>query len=263
MCAYKEITAEVPKELREHTAGRLFRAESIGLSGDAVWISEDTVLKAENNIPRGVETVNIMRWLSGRLPVPEVIAHTVSGGKSWLLMSRVKGRMSCDEYYLERPGKLAELLAQGLMMLWETDISDCPRVRDLDTELAEARQRVESGLVTQLSEDCTFGSPAALLDWLEQNRPACEPVLSHGDFCLPNVFAEGWRISGFIDLGDCGIADRYRDLSLCLRSYLQNLDGTFGGRVYPGADPDRILASLGITPDRDKLQYYLLLDELF
>ena len=263
MRAAKDITALVPEELREHICGRLFRSESIGMSGDDVWVSEDTVLKAGTNIPLSAETAEIMRWAAGKVPVPEVIAYTVSGGKSWLLMSRIKGRMSCDGYYLERPDELAAILAEGLRMFWEADISDCPRSCGLDIELREARRRVESGLTASLDSSIGFDSPAALLDWLENNRPSYEPVLSHGDFCLPNVFAEGGRISGFIDLGDCGIADRYRDLALCMRSFRQNLDGTFGGKVYPDSDPERILSALGFSPDREKLRYYLLLNELF
>lgn len=256
-------TAHFPDELSVYLSGREFTAESIGMSGDGVWISEDMVLKAEANIPLSCETVKVMRWMAGRLPVPEVIAHTVSSGKSWLLMSRIKGKMSCDAEYLEQPRCLAEILAGGLWMLWDADVSGCPRDRSLDVELKDARRRVESGLVTELAPGCGFGSPEELLRWLENSRPDYDPVISHGDYCLPNVFIDGGRVSGLVDLGDSGTADRYRDLALCYRSFRQNLDGTFGGRVYPVSDPELLIEALGITPDREKLRYYLLLGELF
>ncbi len=70
-------------------------------------------------------------------------------------------------------------------------------------------------------------------------------------------------ISGLIDLGDWGTADRWRDISLCYKSLINNFNGVFGGRAYPGLDPDRLFYHLGIEPDREKLRYYLLLDELF
>ena len=37
-------------------------------------------------------------------------------------------------------------------------------------------------------------------------------TLIHGDYCLPNVMLDGWRLSGFIDLGNGGVGDRHIDL---------------------------------------------------
>ena len=177
--------------------------------------------------------------------------------------------MSCDEYYLEHPQELLQILAEALEMLWSVDISDCPNVRDLDEELKEAAYRVENNLVDiERAEPDTFGesgfkSPAHLLGWLCENRPENEPVLSHGDFCLPNVFIKDGKISGFIDLGDTGIGDKWRDIALVYRSLKHNFDGTFGGKVYEDFDPDMLFDKLKIEPNWEKLRYYILLDELF
>ena len=156
-----------------------------------------------------------------------------------------------------------------LKMLWSVDISGCPRIRDLDTELEEAKSRVENGLVdVGDAEPATFGEggfkdPEALLEWLYANRPDYEPVLSHGDFCLPNIILNDGEVSGFIDLDDAGVGDKWRDIALCHRSLKHNFDGTYGGRIYPDFDPDMLFDALGIDPDRDKLRYFMLLDELF
>ena len=105
--------------------------------------------------------------------------------------------------------------------------------------------------------------PEELLGWLEDHRPSFEPVLSHGDFCLPNIFLHDGGISGFIDLGDAGIGDKWRDVALCCRSLKHNFDGSYGGKVYPDFDPNLLFDALGIEPDREKMRYYTLLDELF
>ena len=268
----KDITAEslrLPAEISRYTAGKEFTADGIGMSGCTVLVYEDMVLKITEDTENGRRTAEMMRWMDGRLPVPRVIEHCICGGKSWLLMSKVGGRMCCDTRFLEHPKELLDLLAEGLRMLWSTDISDCPRVMDLDVELAAVRRRVEQGLADTehsrfgSSEGGSFRDPAELLEWLENNRPSYEPVMSHGDYCLPNVFADNGRISGFIDLEDCGIADRYRDISLCWLSLKWNFDGTFGGKVYPDFDPDMLFDAIGIDIDREKLRYYLLLSELF
>ena len=39
-----------------------------------------------------------------------------------------------------------------------------------------------------------------------------ENVLLHGDFCLPNIIFDEWKLSGYIDLGGGGIGDRHIDL---------------------------------------------------
>ena len=74
---------------------------------------------------------------------------------------------------------------------------------------------------------------------------------------------DGGRISGFIDLGDMGVGDKWRDIALCYRSLKWNAEGAYGGKVYPGIRAEMLFDALGIAPDEDKVQYYILLDELF
>ena len=69
-------------------------------------------------------------------------------------------------------------------------------------------------------------------------------------------------MSGYLDLGFCAVADRYQDIALCWRSLAHNSDGSYGA-AYPGIRPDALFDALGITPDREKVRYYILLDELF
>ena len=70
-----------------------------------------------------------------------------------------------------------------------------------------------------------------------------------------NVVIEGWALSGFIDLGRCGVADRYHDLAQAERSVRRNLGARWVGPFF---------AAYGIgTPNAVKLHYYQLLDELF
>ena len=184
-------------------------------------------------------------------------------------MGRLKGKMACDATYLERPQELTARLAEAIRMLWSIDVSDCPRLRDLDVELKEARFRVVNHLVDMNNvEPKTFGpggfkDPEQLLDWLEHNKPDYEPVLSHGDLCLPNIFIDRGRVSGLIDLGDTGIGDKWRDIALCYRSLRWNAEGAYGGRVYPDTRAQALFDALGIVPDPEKIRYYLLLDELF
>ena len=260
---------QVSSKLKRLIANKSFTVDDIGMSGNQVLIFEDMVLKIEDKSETVERQVQMMQWLEEKIPVPKVIAYEVEDEKSCLLMSKVSGIMSCDTYYLEHPQILLEALVTGLKMLWEVDATDCPVVRDVDVVLEEARKQVENDWVDlENVEPTTFGeggfeSPKQLLEWLENHRPSFEPVLSHGDFCLPNIFLEDGQVKGFIDLGRTGVGDKWNDIALCYRSLKHNFDGTYGGKVYEDFNPDMLFEKLGVEPDWEKIKWYLLLDELF
>lgn len=260
---------DLPEKIKDILGTSVCDSDTVGMSGASVLLYEDKVLKIDKVRDESENERNVMLWLKGKLPVPKVICHEIYNGRSFLLMSKITGVMSCDESYLTRPQELTEILAAGLKMLWETDISKCPYHCNLDKKLEMARYNVEHDLVdVDNVEPDTFGengfrSPAHLLDWLEYNRPEEDIVLSHGDYCLPNIFIEDGKISGFIDLGKTGCADRYQDIALCYRSLKDNYEGKYSSETYEGFDPDSLFDQLGIKPDWDKIKYYMLLDELF
>ena len=260
----------LPSEIQKLIVQKTYTLDDVGMSGSQVLCFDDMVLKIGKHTDAHDREVSMLAWLASKnLPVPAVIHAQVTDGTRYLLMSRVPGKMSCAEEYLDNADTLLGILAEGMHILWKTDISDCPCDSRLDRHLKAAERHVVNGQVDVNAVDpSTFGpggfaSPEHLLAWLYNNRPPETPVLSHGDYCLPNIFAENGRLSGFIDLGDSGIADRYQDISLCHRSLMRNMDGSYGGRVREGFDPDRLFDALGIRPDRELLRYYRLLDELF
>lgn len=259
----------LPKKIQEIIGDQSFAVNEMGMSDSQVICFEDAVLKIERKWEETENASAMLRWLSGKVPVPEVLAEEAREGMSYLLMSRMPGRVSCDETYMKNPGLLTKLLAKALKMLWAVDISGCPRDQTLDQKLRQAEYCVSHDLVDLDNvEPETFGpggfrDPADLLQWLRENRLEEDPVLSHGDFCLPNVFLRDGQVSGFIDLGRCGVADRYQDIALCYRSLCHNFSGVYDGKTYPGFDPMMLFEELNMEPDWTKIRYYILLDELF
>lgn len=260
---------DIPDKIKRELKNKVYEIDSVGMSGGNIYLFNDKVLKIQDNSDEANHEVQAMQWLEGRISVPKVIIHECSGKKSYLLMTRVEGKMACDEDYLSVPQKLTDLLAQALKELWRIDISNCPLDCSLNRKLEIARFRVKNNLVDMENVDPdTFGpngfeSPEVLLQWLVDNRPAEELVLSHGDFCLPNIYIENNGKINFIDLGRTGVADKWQDIALCYRSLKYNYDGKYGGKAYSGYDPDMLFEKLGIVPDWGKIQYYTLLDELF
>ena len=249
-----------PERIREYTEHREYRKDTIGRSGSEIFCFSDMVLKAEREKNESRSEHEMLRWLQGRLPVPEIICAEKNGDMRYLLMTKVRGKMLCDEQYLSNPRLLVHLLAEGLKMLWTVDINGCPFKRHLDYKLEQASLRVAGGLEFDEDPDTygreEFESPEELLLWLKEHRPEEETVFSHGDYCLPNLFAEDNTISGFIDLGRAGTADIWQDIALCVRSLEYNT-GKNEGCV------NLLFEELGMAPDWDKIRYYILLDELF
>lgn len=260
----------LPDQIRTAIEGRAYEKNNIGMSGSQVFLFEDMVLKIQNVSKETENEVRVCKWLRGKLPVPEIIEYTVAEDKAYCLMTRIHGKMLCEDVYMNDPELLLGLVTQALKLLWSVDIRECPCDNSLDIQLEMARYQVENNLVQiENAEPETFGkngfsSPAELFCWLEDHRQEEELVFSHGDFCLPNVLADGDKVTGFIDLGRMGIADRWRDIAICDRSLRHNFEGAYNGGIpYKGYSSDRLLKSLGIKEDKEKCDYYILLDELF
>ena len=259
--------------IRRLLADETYETGKIGMSGSQVLLFEDKVLKIQDDNDEAENEYRMMSYLSGRLPVPGIYSYEKENGKTYLLMGRCEGRMACHDVYMRDPALQCRLLANGLKKLWSVDISRCPCDQRLSHKLIQARYNVESNLVDLDNvEPSTFGEkgfrdPAALLQWLFDNIPQQEPVLSHGDYCLPNLFGDGDQVTGYIDLGKTGIADKWCDIALCYRSLSHNHSGKYNADYRRDKDsrPDDLLLfrELGIEPDWEKINYYILLDELF
>src|SRR5262249_39649935 len=122
----------------------------------------------------------------------------------------------------------AASLGSFLQRLHATDRASCPFERWLAVTVPLARVPVEHGLVDEddVDPERAGRSAEALLAELLEGRPHAEElelgdlVICHGDACLPNFLAdpESLEITGMIDVGRLGVADRHLDLALAVRS---------------------------------------------
>lgn len=260
---------DIPENIKREIQDEAYEIDDIGMSKSNIMLFADKVLKVQENSDEVKNEIGVMQWLEGKLSVPRIILHELKENKSYLLMTRVAGRMACNKCYLDDPEKLTTLLARALKELWSIDISDCPNDQTLDRKLEAAKICVENNLVDMDNvEPDTFGpdgfeNPEALLQWLITHRPPEELVFSHGDFCLPNIYMDDNGTISFIDLGRMGVADKWQDIALCYRSLRDNYKGRYGGTVYLEYDPELLFEKLGLAPDWEKIRYYILLDELF
>ena len=97
-------------------------------------------------------------------------------------------------------------------------------------------------------------TPAAALAELEATAPAEEDlVVCHGDYCAPNMLLQGDEVTGYVDLGELGVADRWWDVAVGAWSMGWN----FGHELEP-----LFYDSYGIAPDPARIRYFRLLYDL-
>ncbi|MDX9691437.1 MAG: aminoglycoside 3'-phosphotransferase [Acholeplasmataceae bacterium] len=252
----------IPIEIRKLTNHEKPKKDRMGMSGSRVYMYPSFALKI-HEIKDGtlLKEYRTLAWLEGKLPVPQVICYVEKKNYAYMLMNKLLGVMTCDKSQLDNPFEMISLLSKGLKMLWEVPFLDCPFDSTLKNKLKIAEKNViEDDVDVTQSEEGTYGEngfkdPRALFDWLYLNQPKEELVFSHSDYCLPNVFIKDNQVVGFIDFDRAGIACKWADIALCVRSIEHNFGKNDAYNHY-------LFKELNLEPDWDKIRYYILLDEL-
>ncbi|KQX55310.1 MULTISPECIES: APH(3') family aminoglycoside O-phosphotransferase [unclassified Paenibacillus] len=198
-------------------------------------------------------------WLQGKLPVPNIIDYITEDNREYLLTVELPGTHAADQSNSDRLPGIVRELALALRRIHDLPIDDCPFDKSLAVHINEAKQNIELGLVDveDFDHKRSGRSSDSLFHELLITRPPNEDlVFTHGDYCLPNILLyEDGRLSGYIDWGNAGIADRYQDLALAHRSLIHNFGMTWA---------ELFLHEYGLErPDREKIEFYQLLDEFF
>ena len=144
----------------------------------------------------------------------EVLCY-LSDDRDWLLTEKVSGEDCTYAQYLDDPKRLCDTIAAELRRLHETDFSDCPIQDRMADYFALAEENYRTGNYDKSSFPDSFGYRSAEEAWsvLSEGKMAlCDKVLLHGDYCLPNIMLDNWKLSKFIDLGNGGVGDRHIDL---------------------------------------------------
>ncbi|MEQ4205108.1 APH(3') family aminoglycoside O-phosphotransferase [Actinopolymorpha sp. B9G3] len=285
-----ELVQRVVRSLRTRFAGYEWTRVHHGFSGAATYELTGTTgpelyakvavvpqhLGSRSHL--GVEAERI-RWLSSTgIPGPELVAAGTETCLStspttspeavevgWLVMTSVPGREASAPWPVHQRVSVIDALADALRALHALPLEGCPFDRRLDVRLGQERAAVEAGVVDEASaamEPWRWAQDrGALLAELLRTRPADEDlVVCHGDYCVPNVLLdpETLEVTGLIDLGWLGVADRYHDLGIATGSIASvELNPQYG----PG-HAARFLERYGGDPDDPRIDYYRRLDEL-
>ena len=197
----------------------------------------------------------VLCYAVSRLPAPAPLELGQLGELAFLRMSALPGLDAAEPALLCRPFELVNALAAALRRLHALPIAECPFDRRTTALLDQAQVRLALGVMGPHGFDHPT-PPDQLLAHLRQTQPVPDLVVAHGDYCFPNIIFDPTTLalSGFVDLGRLGVADRWLDLGIAARSVEGNLGHAW---VIP------FFAAYGIQPDWTRAHYFQNLDEFF
>lgn len=257
----------MPVNISAELDGYKWARNSVGQSGGAVYRLHGKVGAPDLFLKYGKglladdisDEMVRLRWLGGHVPTPTVVHFVRTSREAWLLMTEVPEDAAYQimKAYPDRRIEIVDAIAAFLHRIHAIPIGDCPFTSNHEHRLLRARARMDAKLVDEddFDEDREGWTAEQIWDALQGMLPlAADPVVTHGDYSLDNLLIHDGEVAGCIDAGRVGIADRYQDLAIAW-----NCLGEFGAPLQ-----ERFLARYGVHElDRRKLEFHLMLDELF
>src|SRR5262249_27114957 len=199
-----------------------------------------------------------VQWASRCLPGPIVLDAGSGDEIEWLLTDALAGLDTTRHPLLAEPEAVVTILARGLADFHgRAPVAQCPFDFRVATAIGHAHDRVREGIATEndLHTEYAHLTIDAALAELEQRRPVSEDlVVCHGDYCFPNVLLDdAGRVTGYVDLGELGVADCWWDIAVGAWSTTWN--------VGPGYE-DLFYDAYGVERDDDRITFYRLLYDL-
>ncbi len=197
-----------------------------------------------------------LEWLSGKgITIPEILDFEREGDTTYLLITGVRG-LPPYKFKERDKSELLKITADALRKFHQITLEDSGPLNTLDKYLGKIGQHLNLGVIkeTDFKEANEGKTPKDVFNFLVAERQKFDSdVLTHGDFCLPNILLEGKNF-GIIDLGDCGPGDKYMDLSSMEVSIKRNFGAEWVEVFNKHYDPE-------LKIDRNKIKYYQLIDQ--
>lgn len=265
MMKVQSSEVKIPKDLEKLLSGYDWQEVNIGWSSSKIY-----KLKREKNSNLFLKInkcsgdlffnheYDLLKWLKGKISVPDVVYHSNNSEYEFLLLTEIPGKVSYEVFSKSDIENNLKVLAKGLQIFHALPIAGCPNEIDINKMIQHAKERLEQGLINNENFDVRwkYKTPNELFEDIKRLKPKeIDKVVTHGDYCLPNVLIKSNELSGFVDLGSAGINDRYYDLAAISWSISYN----FGQKWLPyffeqyGINYDEI--------DRERILFYQMLNE--
>lgn len=213
--------AQYPAELRPLLEGAPLYDSSCSPAARVIYIQRDGgyFLKSApaGSLKREAE---LTRFFHQKGLATEVLCYLSQSAdtpheRDWMLTRRVPGEDCTHGDYLADPERLCDLWGVLLRSLHEMPTDGCPVPDHTANYLRTAEEGYRIGRYDASLFPDNWGYASAedaIAVVRREGHLLRTDTLLHGDYCLPNVMLDGWKFSGFIDVGNGGVGDRHVDL---------------------------------------------------
>lgn len=208
--------------------------------------------------PGGIDLVgevDRLRWAAVYVAVPRVLDLITDGEGSVLLTAGLPGENAVSDRWKSDPARAVAAIGTGLRELHDAaPVAACPFDWTQPTRLAVIRSGAGQLDPAQWHPEYRGLGAEWALSLLDDPPEVDLAVVCHGDACAPNtLLRDDGTLSGRVDLGSLGVADRWADLAIATWSTNWN----YG----PGWET-ALLDAYGIEPNPRRTAYYRLLWDL-
>ncbi len=187
------------------------------------WRPRDTGLDLSPEVQR-------LEWAGQHISVPRVLSVGEDQEGRWFVSTPLAGESAVSPRWQRAPEVAVATLGRGLRLMHDSlPVVSCPFSWSVQVRLATIAD-------VQHAEELRDAPPIDRL------------VVCHGDACSPNtIIRDDGELSGHVDLGSLGVADRWADLAIATWATNWN---------YGSGWEDALLRAYGIAPDPARTAYY-------
>ena len=194
-----------------------------GRSGDKVYYVGGNIYIKQANKNTLQKEYAMTSFLNSFLLAPRVINY-ISSDCDWLVTEKLNGCQGYQKQYIEQPEKLAILHGESLKHLHSLSTDGCPISYSAEGLLKVTEKNYKAGKFDKNLCNQSYKNPQNAWQFVEKHIYNLKTdTLTHGDYCLPNVLYNDFKLSGFVDLGGAGINDFHFDIFWGLWSLKHNL----------------------------------------
>jgi aminoglycoside phosphotransferase len=199
-----------------------------------------------------------LEWLEHKhITVPKVLNYfkDEGNGQVYLLLSVIDGLPAQRVTDLSKQ-EILQLVAEAMKQFHSINFQGSENLRTLEQDLTHIQSIINLNLIKRSKFWATNNdkTPEEVYAYLRKLQyKFSKDVIVHGDYCLPNIIIAK-ESYGFIDVGDCGPGDPYKDFSAMEVSITRNFGKEWIDVFYKYYDQK-------INVDPQKIKYFQLIDQ--
>lgn len=243
----EKLTNNMPKEVQKYLNSNEIYDKTFSNKTKVFYIKDKGLyLKIGYELEK--EKINTV-YFNKKGIAGEVVEFTQDENYDYLIVKELEGQNGIQKKYLDNPKKLAQYYGMHLRTIHSIKYDNCPKVFKIEELINNARENVANRTFNMQQFFSEIGlTPQKCLLILEDLKSCyVNDVFLHGDYCLPNIIMDDYKLKGIVDLDSCGIGDRHYDICSGLRSLRYNLktseydDIFLESYGYDDIDKDRLI----------------------